>query len=79
MPNRNESYIENLLNLMNNRVHRRSEQHRVFGENVGRVLSEVSDDTGIGQNNDANNLRGYFIRDRYLNQELNSVANLSIS
>ena len=56
MPGRNNSYIENLLNLMNNRVHRRTQQHRVFGENVSRVLSEASDDTSVGSNNEPDNL-----------------------
>lgn len=56
MPNDQNRYLENLLDLMANRVHRRRRQSRVAGPNGYRVIGSTSDDTGVGDNNETENL-----------------------
>ena len=56
MPNRDDQYIEDLLDLLTSRVHRRRQQSRVPGRNGYRVISEIIDYTGIGNDNETDNL-----------------------
>jgi hypothetical protein len=53
MPDRQQNYyIQDLLNLLTNRVYRRRQQSRVPGPDGNRVIEDVVDDTGIGPNNE---------------------------
>ena len=57
MPNqRQQQYIEDLLDLLASRVHRRRHQSRVRGANGYRITEELIDETGIDANNATDNL-----------------------
>ena len=49
------NYLNDLLDLLTNPVHRRRQQNRVFGPNGYRTLGETTDDTGIGDQNETQN------------------------
>ena len=48
--------LNNLLNLLSNPIHRRRQQSRVPEENEYRILDEMVDETGIGNNNEPDNI-----------------------
>ena len=52
----NNDYLDDLLNLLANRVHRRRQQSRVPGPGGFRTIDEISDETGIDDNNATDNL-----------------------
>lgn len=57
MPNRQQNeMLQDLLNLLASPVHRRRHQSRVPGANGYRVTEELIDETGIGANNETDNL-----------------------
>ena len=55
MPNGHNNYLDDLLNLLANRVHRRRNQSRVSGPNGFRTIDELLDETGIDNNNATDN------------------------
>ena len=57
MPNgHNNNYLDDLLDLLTNPIHRRRHQSRVPGSNGYRIIEELIDETGIGNNNETDNL-----------------------
>ena len=48
--------LNNLLNLLGNPIHRRRQQSRVPGQNGYRIIGEMVDETGIGNNNETDNI-----------------------
>ncbi|MCK4783103.1 MAG: hypothetical protein KAV87_05080 [Desulfobacteraceae bacterium] len=51
----NNYFLNNLLNLLTNPVHRRRQQNRVAGPNGHRIIGETIDETGIGNQNETDN------------------------
>lgn len=57
MPNgHNKDYLNSLLGLLTSRVHRRQHQSRVPGSDGYRTIDDVIDDTGVGSNNETENI-----------------------
>ncbi len=56
MPNQQNRYTQNLLNLLNSRVHLRQRQSRVHRANGYEVIAGMSDDTGIANNETENRI-----------------------
>jgi hypothetical protein len=56
MPDRQEEFIADLLELMASRVYRSRQQQRVVGSQGVRIIGEIIDDTGIGNDNETDNL-----------------------
>jgi hypothetical protein len=54
--NQNNGFINDLLNLMNSRIHWRKRQNIAHGSNGKRIIGELSDDTGVGNRNETENL-----------------------
>jgi hypothetical protein len=52
----NNEFLNGLLNLMTSRVHRRRRQNRVYGSGGQRIIAETIDDTGVGNQNETDNL-----------------------
>lgn len=52
----NNGFIDDLLDLFTSRVHRRRQQSRVCRPSGRRVIGEGIDDTGIGSQNETDNL-----------------------
>jgi hypothetical protein len=50
------SLLNSLLNLLGNPIHRRRQQSRVPGQNGYRIIGEMVDETGIGSNNETDNI-----------------------
>ena len=61
--NQNNHFINDLLNLMVNPVHRRRHQNRVRTSNGSRMIGEMIDETGIGNQNETDNL---IVQDTYI-------------
>lgn len=55
MADNSNRYIEDLLNLLGNPIHRRRRQTRVPGPDGDRIISESTDETGIGNSNETDN------------------------
>ena len=48
-------YLQDLLNLFNNPIHRRQQQTRVCRPSGDRIIQGATDETGIGANNETGN------------------------
>ena len=56
MPDMHDEYIADLLDLLANRDNRVRRQHRVPGPDGLRIIEEEIDETGLGDNNETDNL-----------------------
>lgn len=54
--NQSNDFLDDLLDQLASRVHRRRQQTRVPGHKGYRMINEVIDETGIGSNNETDNL-----------------------
>ena len=61
--NPNNHYLDDLLDLLANRVHRRRRQERVRLSDGPRMTGEMIDETGIGNQNETDNL---IVQDTYI-------------
>ena len=52
----NDDYLDELLDQIASRIYRRRQQTRVQGNKGDRTIDEVIDETGIGSNNETDNL-----------------------
>lgn len=54
--NQNNGFINDLLNLLNSRIHWRKHQNIVHGSDGKRIVRETTDETGIGSQNETANM-----------------------
>jgi len=54
--NQNNGFINDLLNLLNSRIHLRKHQKIVHGSDGRRVINETTDEAGIGNQNETANM-----------------------
>jgi hypothetical protein len=52
----NNGFLHDLLNLLNNPIHRRQHHSRVRGPNGDRIIEGATDETGIGSHNETENV-----------------------